>query len=149
MRNAVVASLVRCVAQLLYNKINQTTFIKKSDCRGACRQSFDKALFCAATRCEQRTFKSLLTSIVLIVSWPTTTMLAHVMLYAFFFPIASCVTSCNISYLFDRSEVHTLTTMFLLATFQVVSYAVINDLVTIFYFIWYLIVFLSAIIFLP
>lgn len=63
-------------------------------------------------------------------------MLAHVMLYAFFFPIASCVTSCNISYLFDRSEVHTLTTMFLLATFQVVSYAVINNLVTIFYLVF-------------
>ena len=31
-------------------------------------------------------------------------MLAHVMLYAFFFPIASCVTSCNISYLFDNAD---------------------------------------------
>ena len=72
-------------------------------------------------------------------------MLAHVMLYAFFFPIASCVTSSNISYLFDRSEVHTLTTLFLLATFKVVSYAVYT--ISLPSFIWYLIVSLSAIIF--
>ena len=79
---------------------------------------------------------SLLSGIVLIVSWPTTSMLAHIMLYSLFFPIASSVTSGNISYLLDRSEVHTLTPMFLLATFKVVSYAVINNLVTIFYLVF-------------